>query len=151
MRSLAGVCFVAVTIHILNCSRDIDWPTKGIYSYKGGLDAIYLFFYVGAILWPIVTPIYLDEPGFCYLFLVSASLFFSAIGSILFIAGAFEAEDMPVWFIYSTIFFGSVVILADGVGWNARMIYQYVHEFKSNMSNVSQIDIFKSDAKYIIV
>lgn len=151
LQIIAGVCFVVVTIYILNSARDIHWPTKGIYSYRGGVDAIYLFFYVGAILWPLMTPIYLNSPGTGYCLLVSFSLVLSAIGSILLIAGAFEADGVPVWFVYSTLIFGSVVILADGVGWNARMIYQHVHRFNSNTSNMAPMDMSKSGITYIIV
>lgn len=77
----------------------IGWAWVSYWTYK----------HPGLIIYPVLT---------------SLSLILVAISVILMIAGCFEAEECPWYVVLGAILLGTVCVLADGVGWNARFILQ---------------------------
>ena len=93
----------------------INIPKKGILSKY--LFIILFVFFTSAIIWPFAT-FYKKHT------LVIISLIFTAISSILLLAGSIE-DDNQEWDIVLGLFLLSIVtVLGDGVMWNANYIYK---------------------------
>jgi hypothetical protein len=128
---LLAVCsFIYLTVYILLKVKDDEQPlNKGIHPHKiyrsPFIDFIYILFYIGAFMWPISTSLYFDTKTTLPCVAVSVSLILCAVAAILLIAGAFEA-NAPFHVVYASLCFGSVVILADGIGWLARLICSHL-------------------------
>jgi hypothetical protein len=76
---------------------------------------------IGSVLWPYTTYYYLLSPNLGRALLTCSTLWLSSVCVILMIAGTFEANAPP----YATsgiLILGTVVVLADGVGWASRCI-----------------------------
>ena len=52
------------------------------------------------------------------------NLVVAAIMAILMVAAAFEDDMNPVG-LYGVLAFATIVVLVDGVGWNAKLIYSH--------------------------
>jgi len=90
-------------------------PTHGILS--NNLFIILCVFFISAIIWPFAT--YYKKH-----ILVVLSLIFTAISSILLLAGSIEDKN-PKWYIVlGTLLLSIVTVLGDGVLWNANYIYK---------------------------
>ena len=96
--------------------------TKGILQYWGGtgLTLSVALFSAASVMWPLMTRLHLDEgwgPGW-----PAASLVAAAGAAIVMTAGAFEADlEWPA--VLGVLVFSSVVVMADGVGWNAKLLH----------------------------
>ena len=97
--------------------------TKGILHYwdRKGLTMTIALFSLASVMWPIFTKLHFDEgwgPGWPV-----ASLITAAVAAIIMTAGAFEA-DLQWPAILGVLVFSSVVVMADGVGWNAKLLHR---------------------------
>lgn len=103
--------------------------SKGILSYElfnNKLYDILIFtFLIGSIFWALsLLQSKLIEEKTLFKSLISCSgLFIAAISGILLQAGSFEA-NIPPHALLGIIFFNTVIVLNDGIGWSARLLYQ---------------------------
>ena len=105
--------------------------SKGILSYLNGGATVLVFsmFFVCSYCWPYATRAYLNGGGINThdMLRASVSLTGAAICAILMVAGAFEADMHPIA-VLGILAFSNVVVLADGIGWNAKLIHSHYHE-----------------------
>lgn len=101
-------------------------PQKGILTYGNGhgLAASVAVFSVASMLWPILTRWYLDSgsPTVSRALLPGASLVLAAGAAVVMVAGAFEA-DLRWPAILGILTFSSVVVMADAIGWQSKLIF----------------------------
>lgn len=94
---------------------------KGVLQYGNGIGLTLSvgLFSVASVLWPFFTQSHLDK-GYSAAYPATA-LVLAAVAAIVMTAGAFEADlEWPA--IVGVIFFSTTVLLADAVGWNAKLI-----------------------------
>lgn len=95
----------------------LNVPSQGI--LKNNLFLILCVFFISAIIWPFAT--YYKKH-----LLVVLSLIFTAISSILLLAGSIEDKN-PKWYVVLGSFLLSIItVLGDGVLWNANYIYKVI-------------------------
>lgn len=112
---------VSYVIWVVNIS--LYPPVNGIFSsVVWRLVALNLFL-IPSSVWPYITYKFLVEPSLLFAILSSMCLWIAAIGVILAIAAAFENTETHPIVLLSTLIWGSVIILADGIGWTATAIY----------------------------
>lgn len=107
-------------------------PRRGLLTYmRGGYAAAAIFavFFASSSAWPYAARIYLDahESGdarWWQAALPVAALSAAALSAIAMVAGSFEA-DMPAYSCVGVVVFASVVVLADAVGWNAKLLHDF--------------------------
>ena len=95
--------------------------TKGILQYwdKTGLTLSVVLFSAASLMWPLLTKLHLDD-GWAAGW-PAASLVAASTAAIVMTAGAFEADlEWPA--ILGVLAFSCVVVMADGVGWNAKLL-----------------------------
>ena len=99
-------------------------PQEGILQYwdKKGLTLMICVFSLASVAWPIFTKSYLDNNGGVIPPVIS--LVIASVAAILMTAGAFEA-DMEWPAILGILVFSTVVVMADGVGWNAKLLHNH--------------------------
>lgn len=131
LQLIAAIGFFMFTVYALGIVAPS--PTVGILSYQNGYvtTVLYAMFFIASTIWPFATLSYLNEkkatsPSAVHLLGVVCPLLIAAISSILFTAGAFEADMHPVA-VVGILLFSNVVVLADGVGWNAKLIWSHAH------------------------
>ena len=89
-----------------------------------GLVAWVSVFSAASVAWPILTKLHLDDGLSAAA--PAASLVVAAIAATMMTAGAFEADlEWPA--VLGVLMFSCVVVMADAVGWNAKLIYDSVH------------------------
>ena len=138
LQLVAGLGFVVFVTYLLIDARRRRGTIaeKGILSYLNGGAAVLIFaaFFVSSYIWPYATKDYLDSAdssangrgdGWCLVY-VSLSLAVAAVSAILMVAGAFEANMHPLA-VWGVLNFALVVVLADAVGWNAKLIHGHYH------------------------
>lgn len=81
---------------------------------------------IGSILWPYATYYYMLSPTLGRAILSCSTLWLSSVCVILMIAGTFEA-NAPFYATAGVLMLGTVVILADGIGWSARCIQNAIY------------------------
>ena len=122
LQALAAIGYV---LFILGLAGHIGKrPTAGILSYSNGTVGIWLIvaFSLASTLWPFATRWYLDgEAGAARAIFPVSTLLVAAIAAILMVAGAFEG-DMHWISTLGILMFANVVVLADAVGWNAKLL-----------------------------
>lgn len=103
---------------------------KGVLSYLNGGASVIIFsvFFLCSYYWPYATRDYLDggSSSGWDMTRTSLSLVGAAISAMLMVAGTFEAGMHPMA-ICGVLAFAMVVVLADGVGWNAKLIHSHYH------------------------
>lgn len=116
------ITFFAFVIY--NQSSDKGVVTKGILSRRQGHTTwiVLLVFYAVSFCWPFLTKWYLKEMNNVAKWLTAVSLMLAAGCATLMVAGAFEAQMHPMA-VLGVIMFATVVIIVDGIGWNAVMIF----------------------------
>tara|TARA_Y100000389_G_scaffold160534_1_gene162719 strand:+ start:1529 stop:2056 length:528 start_codon:yes stop_codon:yes gene_type:complete len=120
---------ILAAIGILVWYKNIKHISKGILSYElfnNKLYDILIFtFLIGSIFWALsLLQSKLIEEKTLFKSLISCSgLFIAAISGILLQAGSFEA-NIPPHALLGIIFFNTVIVLNDGIGWSARLLYQ---------------------------
>lgn len=96
--------------------------TKGILGYWDGtgLALSVALFSAASAAWPLLTKLHLDE-GWAPVW-PAASLVAAAGAAVVMTAGAFEADlEWPA--VMGVLVFGCVVVMADAVGWNAKLLH----------------------------
>lgn len=129
LQVIAAIGFI---LFVLYATGILDTkPTTGVLSYLNGYSTtiLLLIFFASSVAWPITARYYLDkkqihEANTGHLLLVVTPLVAASISSVLFTAGAFEADMHPVA-VVGILMFSAVVVLADGVGWNAKLILSH--------------------------
>ena len=58
--------------------------------------------------------------------LCCSGLFIAAISGILLQAGSFEANNITPLALAGITLFNTTVVLNDGIGWSARLLYQTI-------------------------
>jgi len=100
-------------------------PQQGILTYLNGhiLTLSIWIFSIASILWPILTLWYLDKGPHTLTraLLPAGSLVLAAVAAIVMTAGAFEA-DLKWPAVIGILAFSSVVVLADAIGWQSKLI-----------------------------
>lgn len=131
LQVLAGVGFVVFTLHATGLVGRS--PGTGVLSYLHGYatTVLYAVFMASSVAWPFTARTYLDardagEATTLQLLAVVGPLVLAATSALLFTAGAFEATMHPTA-IVGALAFATVVVLVDGVGWNARLILDHRH------------------------
>lgn len=126
MQLLAAVGFLAFVPFATGIAGRA--PRTGILSYAEGYASTALFavFFAASIAWPYAARSYLDEKAVgaataADLLGAVFPLVVAAVCALLFTAGAFEGDMHPVS-VVGVLLFSTVVVLADGVGWNAKLI-----------------------------
>ena len=120
---------ILAAIGILVWYKNTQHISKGILSYElfnNKLYDILIFtFLIGSIFWALsLLQSKLIEEKTLFKSLISCSgLFIAAISGILLQAGSFEA-NIPPHALLGIIFFNTVIVLNDGIGWSARLLYQ---------------------------
>lgn len=108
-------------------------PIKGLLSYKilnnPMYDILVFFFLLGSILWPLsllqnklIEHKTMKKSLYC-----CSGLFIAAISGILLQAGSFEADNISPISLLGITFFNITVVLNDGIGWSARLLYQTLY------------------------
>ena len=100
--------------------------TKGVLQYWGkfGLTVSVTLFSIASVLWPLLTKLHLDQ-GWGVGWPV-ASLLVAAMAAIIMTAGAFEADlEWPA--VLGVLVLSCVVVMADAVGWNAKLLYHHAN------------------------
>lgn len=98
----------------------LDAPTEGLLSYANGWVSVILvsIFLLASIWWPYT----LKSENWTTV----ASLVIAAIACMLLVAGSFEAATTgsiyDIMRVVGSLLLGTVVVLADGVGWNAKFV-----------------------------
>lgn len=132
MQILAGVGFLLFVCNVVGLLG--NRPSKGILSYWNGYACTIIFaaFFMASVLWPYAARRYLDArdahtASAIDVFYVMSSLVVAACSAILMVAGAFE-ENMHPLAMVGILLFAMVVVLADAVGWNAKLMYGYLYD-----------------------
>ena len=108
-------------------------PRRGVLAYLGGwaLPLTVGVFLAASVAWPWCARWALGAPGVPVAYGSTAlSLTIAAAACIVMVAGMFEASGrgrtgtMGLWGAANLAF---VVVLLDGVGWNARFLAQQMH------------------------
>lgn len=101
----------------------LDKPKTGVLARPGAMAAAFAVFFVGAVAWaPCQRRVTLKGGGAGWKAAASLALVASAVGSLLFVAGAAEDTDGPWYALVGTILLAATVVLGDGVAYNARML-----------------------------
>ena len=125
----AGVGFLAFIACATGLAGDTV-PTRGVLSYGNGFacTAAVATFMAASAAWPFATQRYLDMAPEMRRWPDAAgpvaALCVAAVSAVIMVAGAFEA-DMHAAAVCGVLVFATVVVLADGVGWNAMLIHRY--------------------------
>ena len=108
-------------------------PNIGLLNYRilnnPMYDILVFFFLFGSILWPLsllqhklIEQKTISKSLFCCF-----GLFIAAISGILLQAGSFEANNITPLALIGITLFNTTVVLNDGIGWSARLLYQTLH------------------------
>lgn len=97
-------------------------PRTGVLSYCGGagLTLTVALFSAASMLWAPLTRMHLD--GKCGRAWPALALVAAALAVILMTAGAFEA-DIDWKGVAGVLSLATVVVVVDGVGWNAKLLH----------------------------
>ena len=109
----------------------VDPPSQGILSYWNGhaAAAIVSVVLLSSLVWPFAVRCSYRRGGGTLARVVTVlSLLGAAGGALLMVAGSFEDAVRPgvtqTIRVVGSLVFATVVVLADGVGWNARFIHR---------------------------
>ena len=109
-------------------------PNKGILSYNFLDNPMYevtvFFILFGYILWilslnqtDLIENKTILKSLFCCI-----GLFIAAICGIIIQAGCFEADNISLLSLIGITIFNTTIVLNNGIGWNARLIYQTLYK-----------------------
>jgi len=107
-------------------------PDIGLLSYNIFNNPVYdilvFFFLLGSILWPISLMQHelIENKTLLKSLLCCSGLFIAAISGILLQAGSFEANNITPLALAGITLFNTTVVLNDGIGWSARLLYQTI-------------------------
>ena len=91
---------------------------------------IVFMFLFGSILWPLslLQNNLLENKTLIKSLFSCLGLFIAAIAGILAQAGSFEANNISPMALLGISLFNMTVVLNDGVGWSARLLYQTIYK-----------------------
>ena len=98
---------------------------NSILSARPTTIAIVEGFLVASILWPFVAYYHIVRPSLASALAACVPLWIAAICVVLLVGGTFEAMAPP-YAVVGILWLGTVVVLADGVGWCAVCIKRVV-------------------------
>jgi hypothetical protein len=101
-------------------------PTTGFLGEPNNLFYVLTLFFVSAIVWPIAT---YYKNGWLSVF----SVIFTAIASILLLAGSIEEDNPMPLRVFGLLLLCITTVLGDGVLWNANYIRKNRDLFKYNI------------------
>ena len=108
-------------------------PTKGVLTYWNGYitSIVFATFFASSCAWPYLTRNYLNSKNsgstrLLDVMLPVLALSVAACSAGVMVAGSFEA-DMPAYSCIGVVIFAAVVIVADGIGWNAKLISDFMY------------------------
>ena len=119
LQVLAGVGFVVWEIWLAT-HGDYTFPNSILSTLAFRIILIQVFLWA-SFAWPFLTYFYMHDQTLSRAILACVPLWIAALATIIMIGGTFEAQAPP-HAILSILFFGLVVVLADGVGWAAVCI-----------------------------
>ena len=128
LQILAGIGILIWYKHIRNTN-----PNKGILSYtvlnNPMHDILVFFFLVGSILWPLslLQNQLIEKKTIVKSLRCCSGLFIAAISGILLQAGSFEADNISPIALLGITLFNTKVVLNDGIGWSARLLWQTIY------------------------
>lgn len=137
LQLLAAFGFITFVIEACGVITPDAEPKQGVLTYTYALTICLAAFTLSSALWPFAARSYLDHRDTRILAganvaantseklaatLTATCLVIAAISAIVMTAGAFEG-DMRPQAVIGVLFFANVVVLADGVGWNSKMLY----------------------------
>jgi|TARA_B110000444_G_C18851718_1_gene606314 hypothetical protein len=109
-------------------------PASGLLSYNLSNNKMYhiivFMFLFGSILWPLslLQNNLLENKTLIKSLFSCLGLFIAAIAGILAQAGSFEANNISPMALLGISLFNMTVVLNDGVGWSARLLYQTIYK-----------------------
>jgi len=109
-------------------------PNNVILSYKMLNNPMYeilvFLFLFGSILWPLslLQNKLIEQKTMKKSLYCCSGLFIAAISGILLQAGSFEAYNISPESLLGITFFNTTIVLNDGIGWSARLLYQTLYD-----------------------
>lgn len=122
---MAAIGFVVLVLWRALAAEE---PTNGVLAKLPAYLATIITFLLASALWPYLARWALGSPSGLSVGACVASLIVAAVAVILIVADAFESDATPWYALVGALVLGTVVVLGDGVGWSARLIYQFVHD-----------------------
>ena len=104
-----------------------DGAQRGILRTPTARVVLMSVFLGASIAWPYATYFHLSRPSLSRAIGSAACLWLAALAIIVAIGGTFEA-DAPAYAVVGILLLGQVVVLADGVGWSAVVIWRQLYE-----------------------
>lgn len=105
-------------------------PISGLLTYKlfgeSASEILITIFTVASLIWPWTLP----DPKNIKLskaLLNTSALWIAATAAILAIAGTFENSNSTEYQIVAIILFSITIVLIDGIGWSANLLYKAIH------------------------
>lgn len=139
---LAAFGFIAFSGYALGILAPA--PSTGVLSYLNGYATtlLYATFFAASTIWPFTTLWFLNSPSPSVGHLMGAvsPLIVAAVTAMLFTAGAFEADMHPIA-VVGILLYSNVVVMADGVGWNAKFIWNHAYAAPAAVSNASRFGL----------
>ena len=111
-------------------------PKIGLLSYNifnnKMYDLLVLLFLIGSIIWPLslLQNNLIEKKTLNKSLICCMGLFIAAIAGILAQAGSFEANNISPLALLGITLFNTTVVLNDGIGWCARLLYQTIYKNK---------------------
>lgn len=103
-------------------------PSTGLLKSPIWKSVSLVLFLGPSSLWPYAAhQVVLHPENVGYAILASSCLWISSVGVVLMIAGTFENVDARPPAIIGILCLGTVVVLADGIGWSAAAIYRTLY------------------------
>ena len=122
---LAGIGGVYWYQHIRKNKQTTGLLSYEIFNNKMS-DVLVLVFLIGSILWPIslLQKDLLEKKTMTKSLICCSGLFMAAIAGIMLQAGSFESNNISGLALLGITLFNTTVVLNDGIGWCARLLYQ---------------------------
>ena len=128
-----------IPIQLLSAIGGLYWvyqirknkPNSGLLTYKlfgeSVSEILITVFTLASLLWPWTLPDPKNIKLGNALFNTSA-LWVAATAAILAIAGTFENSNSSEYQILAIILFSITIVLVDGIGWSANLLYKAIHK-----------------------
>ena len=115
---LAGLGFLTFLYGYITTPR----PQLGILKYKASVPVMLSIILLASIGWSLSIYRFAKAPSRSVGVCVCVSLIITAIASLLLLAGSAESLQANPFMYVGMVFFCIVVVLQDGIAWNARFI-----------------------------
>lgn len=101
-------------------------PTTGLLRWLPSFTLVVALLIAASTAWPYLARRALHSPSASSVAACVVSLVLAALAVILLVADTFESDTAPWYATLGALLLGLVVVLADGVGWSARLITLYL-------------------------